>query len=50
LVDARFGGCRAWVKANAAVHPGNFGNHQFGEAIARKRISALPPSSLAGTE
>jgi hypothetical protein len=53
LLDARFGGYRALVTAKAAVHRGNSGKDQFGEAIMRKlitEISALPPRRLAGTE
>jgi hypothetical protein len=53
LLDARVGGYRALVTAKAAVHRGNSGNDQFGEAIVRKlitEISALPPRQLAGTE
>jgi hypothetical protein len=53
LLDARFGGYRALVTAKAAVHRGNSGNDQFGEAIVRKlitEISALPPRRLAGAE
>jgi len=53
VAGRRFGGYRALVTAKAAVHRGNSGNDQFGEAIVRKlitEISALPPRRLAGTE
>jgi hypothetical protein len=53
LLDARFGGYGALATAKAAVHRGNSGNDQFGEAIVGKviaEISALPPRRSASTE
>jgi hypothetical protein len=53
LLNGRFDGHRALVTAKAAVHRGNSGSDEFGEAIMRKliaEISALPPRRLAGTE